>query len=197
MATTAQAASTPHTLFKGGYWETFGIANNNDGQSMCGMQANFNNVGRLYVKWTSQNGMWLQVWKPSWRVAKGIDVPFQLEFFDDAKPGDSYTITAAAGLAVPSEGGLGSSVNMTVKKQDRADLLKVFGDADMLTVNFPQGDEPQWSTKMDGSRKAANEFMRCIYIVQQAARASTQPVTRQPTQPIGKAPIKQVDDGGI
>ena len=106
MATTAQAASKPCTFFKGGYWQTFGMASNNDGQPTCGMQANFSTVGRLYVKWTPQNGMTFQVWKQSRRLAKGTDVPFQLEFFDDAKPGDSHTITADAGLAVPTEDGL-------------------------------------------------------------------------------------------
>jgi hypothetical protein len=79
---------------------------------------------------------------------------------------------------------------MTISNENMSTLLKVFGDADKLTVNFPQGDEPQWTTKMEGSRKAANAFRGCMHDVQQTA--GTQPVLPQPT---GNARVK--DDGGI
>ena len=35
---------------------------------------------------------------------------------------------------------------------DLVPFLKVFGDAEKMTINFPQSNEPQWTVKMDGSR---------------------------------------------
>ena len=191
---TTAAQAKPHTLFKGTYWQTFGMASNDDGQPMCGMRTG-GDVTRLYIKWTPQNGMKVQVWKSNWRLAEGTEVPFVLGFFDGAKPGDNITLSTDGGLAEPTEGGIGTSVFMTVSNENMAKLLKVFGDADRMTVNFPQGDEPQWNAKMEGSRKAADEFMHCMYVVQQ--NIPTSPV--KPTQPTGKTTPKAnvKDNGGI
>jgi hypothetical protein len=96
---------------------------------------------------------------------------------------------------------------MSIGSDDMAKLLKAFGDADRVVISFPDGDEPSWNVKMDGSRKAANEFKHCMYEVQQAIKSAqptspvkpTQPVTpraTQPTQPAGNRD-RAKDDGSI
>jgi hypothetical protein len=90
LTTTALAAkpSKQFTIYKGTYWETFGIASNDDGVPMCGMgTAGENN--RFYVKWTPTNGTMVQVWKSNLRLAAGTEVPLKLEFFANDRPGDS------------------------------------------------------------------------------------------------------------
>ena len=204
LSTTAHAAtSKPMTLFKGGYWETYAMTANNDGVPMCGMQADFSGNAMMFLKWTPTNGMAVQVSRSHWRLAEGTKVPLQLEFFDNAKPGDSDTVTADAGIALSTKGAPGMSVFMTINKEDMGEFLKVFGAADKLTISFPQGDEPTWTTKMDGSRKAANEFMHCMYIVQQTIKSAqptspvkpTQPVKPTETQPV--KPATKRDDGSV
>ena len=189
MATTAQAASRAYTFYDNGYWKTFGMSSNNDGDTMCGMQAGDYN-SRVYFKWTKY-GMTVQVWKANWRLAKDTKVPFKLEFFDNAKPDQSSIITVEAGLAKPE--GIGTSVFMDVDASDEASLMKVFGDADNLTISFPQGDEPAWHARMDGSRKAAKQFMDCIDATQQIQAMShpTSPVApAQPVVPSQPAPAQ-------
>jgi hypothetical protein len=103
LSTTAQAASKPYTFYQGTYWETFGFASNNDGVPMCGMQTGAG-VYAIYIKWTPDSGMAIQVWKKNWRLANDTKVLFQLAFFDNAKPGESDAFTAEAGFARSTEG---------------------------------------------------------------------------------------------
>jgi hypothetical protein len=209
MASTAYAGtpSKVWTLFKGGYWETYGMAKNTDGVPMCGMQSGNDNK-RLYIKWTASSGMMVQVWKSSWHLSQNDEVPFQLRFFDNAKPGESDTMTARKGGAHPSDAGVGSSVFMFINKEDMSNTLRIFSEADKMTIEFPQGDEPLWTVSMDGSRKAANEFMGCIYTIQQASgtqpilpKSTTQPIKPAekitPTQPTTKKGSQVKDDGSI
>jgi hypothetical protein len=189
------------TLFKGGYWQTYGMAKNNEGVPMCGMQTG-DDSRRLYIKWTIQDGVFFQVWKSSWRLTSNDAVPFSLKFIDNAKPGESDTLSTKAGRAKPSDVGVGSSVYLYVKPEDVSKSLDIFGEADQLLIEFPQGDEPTWNVKMDGSRNAATNFMDCISMIQK--NAGTQPVLPESTQPFkpsestsptGKAKVK--DDGEI
>jgi hypothetical protein len=98
---------------------------------------------------------------------------------------------------------VGASVFMFVSKENAGNVLRVFGEADRMVISFPEGDEPPWDVKMDGSRKAANEFMHCIYMIQQSAKSAqptspvkpTQPVKPKQTQPV--RPATNRDDGSV
>jgi hypothetical protein len=183
------------TFYNGTYWETFGYARNDEGVPMCGMQTAGDN-NRFYVKWTPTNGMVVQVWKSNWRLANDTKVSFGLEFYDSDK-GDSNTLSTEAGWARPSKGGVGTSLFMGVKTDDMATLLKMFGDAERVVISFPDGDEPSWGVHMDGSRKAANEFMHCMYTVQDSIKSAqpTSPVKPAETQPV--KPASKRDDGSV
>jgi hypothetical protein len=149
--TAAHAASKPIPFFKGKYWETYGVSSNSEGVPMCGMQAT-GEARSFFVKWTPTNGLIVQAWKMSWRLEEGSEVPLALEFVDNQNSNNSKTISTDAGRGVPSTNGHGSSVFMTVRDEDMMELLRVFGEADAMTVRFPAGDEPAWEGKMEGSR---------------------------------------------
>ena len=191
LATSAQAKM--FTLHQGKYWQTFATVNTDAGPQ-CGIYYG-SNIARFYIKWTQRYGMRVQLWKRNWRLAENAEVPFKMNFRDDAKPDDNQILNAPGGWAVPSDA-YGTSVFANIEKDDEAKLLAAFSDADRIAIHFPEGDEPSWSVKGEGSRKAASEFTKCISQVQQTA--GTQPVKPQPvkpTQPTGKASVK--DDGGI
>ena len=201
LTTAAYAASKPVQFYKGGYWETFGFAKNRDGAPMCGMQTSGDN-NSLFVKWTPTDGMAIQVWKSNWRLTVDAKVSFGLEFIDNEDEANNATLNTENGRISPSENGIGTSLFLNIKDDDMADVLKAFSVADRMMINFPEGDEPSWDLKMGGSRKAANEFKHCMYIVQQSIKAAQPTSPVKPTSPIKPtSPVKQepgkADDGSI
>ena len=205
--TTAHAASQMYPFFKGKYWLTYGMSSNSDGVPMCGMQTTGSD--RLfYIKWTPTNGMLVQAWKLSWHLPpKGTDVPFKVEFVDNENSDNNRTITAEGAFGVQSDVGKGSSVFMTIADDDMRELLRVFGEADRMTLHFPGGDEPSWDAKMEGSRKAAAEFAQCVNMIKEVRSSQTQPVRPKATQPVkpttpeATSPVKKngksVSDGSV
>ena len=161
----AGQASKMIPFYKGKFWLTYGMSSNNDGVPMCGMQTTGSD--RLfYIKWIPTNGMIVQAWKQNWRLPEGSEVPFKLDFVDNANADNNRTITAEAALGTPSDAGRGSSVFMTIEDGEMGELLRVFAEADKMTLRFPAGDEPAWDAKMEGSRKAAEAFRGCIMGIQ-------------------------------
>ena len=69
-------------------------------------------------------------------------------------------------------------ISFDIRAEDLVPILGLFGDAEKMTINFPQGNEPQWTAKIDGSRKAASSFAQCI-----AALGITPYSSIAPTQP--------------
>ena len=179
----AGQASKMIPFYKGKFWLTYGMSSNHDGVPMCGMQTTGSD--RLfYIKWTPTNGMIVQAWKQNWRLPEGSEVPFKLDFVDNANADNNRTITAEAALGTPSDAGRGSSVFMTIEDGDMGELLRVFGEADKMTLRFPAGDEPAWDAKMEGSRKAAEAFRGCIMGIQDYIAESQPTSPIKPTSPV-------------
>ena len=72
----------------------------------------------------------------------------------------STTIDAPTAYGEPVPGG--GAVTMNIKPQDRADFIDTFGHADTMTFEFPNGTEPPWSVRMDGTTKAMKAFSACM-----------------------------------
>lgn len=197
LLTTSAHASKVWTLHKGKYWETFGIARNDQGDPMCGMKTTGDN-NRFYIKWSPDAGMTVQIWKSTWQIAEGTKVAFALAFFDNAKPDDVHTLTTETGTASPIRGVAGTSVYMSVKSEDAPDVIGQFAAADKIVISFPNGDEPAWGVRMEGSRRAASEFVHCMELITGSKPTSpikpTSPVA--PTQPIPAKPV-QKNDGSV
>jgi hypothetical protein len=76
-----------------------------------------------------------------------------------------------------------------------------FSGASTMWVKFPDGNEAPWVAPMEGSRKAAATFARCVLGVAEAkktnptqphnnAPATSQPFGKQaPTQPFERKPV--------
>jgi len=100
-------------------------------------------------------------------------VPMSVTFIDFDRDAPPQTITANAKTV--SERSL---ISFDIRAEDLVPILGLFGDAEKMTINFPQGNEPQWTAKIDGSRKAASSFAQCI-----AALGITPYSSIAPTQP--------------
>jgi hypothetical protein len=208
LTTTANAGKfgNVYTLYKGGYWETFGIAKNSEGQPMCGIWTGNDNQ-RLYIKWDGNHGTRLSVWKKDWNIDPDATVPFKVEFVDDSKPEDrrARAISVTEGWAVKTNGAPGTSVFMDIDNNDVPAVLEELSHASRINIHFPEGDEPTWHARGDGSKKAIVEFNRCISVARQAAGSSvTSPPSKSATSPVGKkpssSPVKPAvkkDDGSV
>ena len=176
MATTAQAGQITK-LYSSSWWNAWYDASNHDGNPMCVMAAKFawadGAIGRAHVKWTVRGGAFLQVWKSNWTLPKGSTVSMSVTFIDFDRDAPPQTITANAKTV--SERSL---ISFDIRAEDLVPILGLFGDAEKMTINFPQGNEPQWTAKIDGSRKAASSFAQCIValgITPYSSIAPTQP----------------------
>jgi hypothetical protein len=137
-------------------------ASNRDGNPMCVMAAKYDWAdganGAVYVKWTEQVGARWQLRKSNWRMPQGSTVPMSITFIDvnrDAPP--PQTITADAKTINER-----SLTSFDINNDDLVSFLKAFGDAEKMTISFPQSNEPQWTVAMDGSRNAVASFEQCI-----------------------------------
>ena len=140
-----------------------------------------------------------------------LEQVLQLERF----PADPVDIPLIVGLdtysqSIAARGGVTESGSPVVQFRLGTgidDFLRGFADADLMRLEFPQGDEPRWNARMIGSRKAAQIFKRCVVAIIEAnpktqpygsSGGSTQPFgsgkkLTQPTQPIAPRATRDVD----
>lgn len=202
-AAIALSASTAgaEVFIPSGAWATFQTVTNEEKKPVCGMQTTFpkDNASIMIKYILGEKGLLVQMFKDSWRFpAEPIDISLIVSL-------DTYSQSIAARGGV-TEGGspvvqfrLGTGID---------DFLRGFSDADLMRLEFPQGDEPRWNARMIGSRKAAQMFKRCVVAIIEAnpktqpyGGGSTQPFgsgkkATQPTQPIAPKRTRE-DDGSI
>jgi hypothetical protein len=179
MATIAQAGPITK-LSSNGWWDVSYNASNRNGNPMCVMAAKYDwangTNGAVYVKWTEVGARW-QVWRSDWRMPYGSTVPMSVTFIDlDPNAPPPQTITAAA-KAINDPG----LISFDINKDDLVPFLKVFGDAEKITISFPQSDT-QWTMMMDGSRNAAASFEQCITKLAAALRQHSPCPERHPSR---------------
>jgi hypothetical protein len=188
MTTAAHAASksngiTTYNLHQGKYWSTFATINDNknaDSPYQCAIQTEGSTTSKFYIKWTPTYGLRVQMWKKSWQIAEDTIIPFTIDLFDDRKPDDAKTLTVNGGWAVPA-GNYGTSVFGTIHEDHTDAFMTKFREADRLVVNFPDGDEPSWNMKGEGTRKAAEEFAQCVAFMRKTLGDTAN--ATQPTKP--------------
>ena len=179
MATTAQAG--PFTkLYSSGSWNVWLDAANDNGDRMCTMDAQFARAnGWAYVKWTLRGGGFLQAWKPTWRFPEGSTVPMSLTFI-------SFEVFSPPIIGEAKTLNKGSALSFDIK--DLPSFLQLFAYANKMTIDFPQGNEPQWALKMDGGRDAIRAFEQCIAAPPRRA-AYNSPAPTQRALPLTDAAI--------
>ena len=163
LLTAAIAHAGPITkLSSNGWWDVSYNASNRDGSPMCVMAARYDwangTKGAVYVKWTEVGARW-QVWRSDWRMPYGSTLPMSVTFIDlDPNAPPPQTITGVAQAKAINDPGL---ISFDINSDDLGPFLKVFGDAEKMTIGFPQTDT-QWTLMMDGSRNAVASFEQCI-----------------------------------
>ena len=184
MATAANAGGQiSTTLYQEpkSYWRT-DYGKGHEGAPMCIMTANFrlnSGIGNFYVK-SAGNGVFVHIYKDNWRM-DNAELSVQVRLRDD----DTDHTTEFTSDAV----GVGKFVEFHLEADNLQPFLKAFGDAELMQIYFPDGDEHGWQIKMDGSRKATEAFLRCI---DTRLTAATQPNAKgKATQPSGKSKATQ------
>jgi hypothetical protein len=100
-----------------------------------------------------------------------------------------------------------SYVEFWVARSYSAGFVREFAESNRMLIEFPDGDEPNWTASLAGSREAAKVFVNCVKYYGGIPRdpdVSTQPFGKpsptQPTQPFGgskPAPAAKRDDGSV
>src|SRR5262245_7754872 len=172
-------------LLKAGSWlaYAFGTKELASGIPMCGMQTILDREGpqsQLHLKYQQNvDHTYFQLYKTDWKFTDRTDVKVVFTF--DKKRLEWN------GIAKPKTDKTSSSfIEINIKGDDTKELLSMIGDAAQLTIEFPDGDEPQWVVSMSGSREVANAMSTCIGLI----ATGTSPIGKaaKPTTPIGTTP---------
>jgi hypothetical protein len=177
--TAEPAAAQARSLAGAGAWNLSLGAAANTGEPMCVLSTYAEAGGRsVHIKYIRGAGALLvHVFKASWTVPRGADVPVELSI-DDA-PGWR---AVAEGIA----GGRASGVEFTVGRDVLPRFEALFRAGSAMFLRFPQGSEPTWRIDLAGSNSIAGRFVQCMKAIN--GEAGTQPHGGAPTQPHGAAP---------
>ena len=137
-------------MYAGGYWKVVHVARNSDGVPMCMMQSQItfnpsssNSVGFVQIKWiNSYSYPAIHLSRPNWHFPPDMQLPFP-----------SLSIMHLM-MACRDANFKQSIVEIVMTKDDGGDWPGNFASAETMTIAFRSGNEPQWSVKMTGSRKA-------------------------------------------
>jgi hypothetical protein len=177
IAFAAPASAKVQFVSSYGVWTVY-AGTTDKGKPICGMLIKDNTpAGRtLHVKAIDGfGGILLMAWKPGWRIPDETEMPITLGF-----DRDTFGSTTAYGYT--SAGDESSHIEFrVVEGPATAKFLEEFAHADVMVLRFDSGSEVPWSMKMDGSRKAANDFAYCM--AKYIRPATTQPYPQASTQP--------------
>ena len=113
--------------------------------------------GMVFVKYQrGGDGLFVQLSKNTWEFERGQrpDIRANLKF-------DSVD-HFVTGKAFSRRDNRDAYIEFQVKPEYTADFLELFSEANMLTVNWPDGNEPDWNASMQGSRDVAASFTECV-----------------------------------
>jgi hypothetical protein len=175
------AAYSKATILKrSGGWVAFHVDAGSEGRPLCGMMINSrSNERSLMIKYQADGGVFIQVFKTSWRFKPDIKVNVWIRF-DDGAPRDGIATTEVTDSGNPLLG-------VRIKPGAEADFLHEVAESNKLTIGFPDGDEEPWVANMTGSREIALTLSKCAAHID-GKGAATQPTPKAaPTQPFGKS----------
>ncbi|MBO1073840.1 hypothetical protein [Roseomonas marmotae] len=147
-----------------GAWKAYG-GTSESGTPLCG--AAVQGRGRsLHLKYfLNQPGLVVHVFKRSWRIPQGVDVPVRLWI-------DGHEGWVAS--ATPLPGGTGIQFRFGTDLLEEFEAL--FRAGRMMRLHFLDGDEEPWEADLQGSDRVASAFVRCMDVI--AGQAPTQPYAR-------------------
>ena len=139
-----------HAIQRSGYWTAFG-GTDDAGERLCGIVAT-GEEGRVFTikRWADQDHFTLQIFKESWRIPKGVEIPVRLRF-------DNMETWSALADALPPDG-----IALTVADNRGEAFLREFAMASRFEMSFPEGNETDWSGNLTGSAAITMAFLDCV-----------------------------------
>ncbi len=184
----AAAWADMSVYYHAGNWDAFSGPGAN-GKMVCGIgSTNPTDSHSFSLRFTigGDDTVMLQARKPSWTIPTDTRLPVVMQIGLDA-PWNMQGI----GNAQEVEWTIDSAAMQTFDAQ--------FRRANSMTVNFPTGNEPPWTIRLNGSTAISNAFGRCVTDLMQragtpqpasAASEATQPFGRTPPQPVMPNPAQ-------
>jgi hypothetical protein len=152
---TAGAAQAQGNLITSGVWTSYMHAD----QGVCGMSTAVwgeNANGEIHVKYEREgNRLLLQFFKRQWDFNRR-DIPVFLTLSIDSVKHE------VEGRAFPSRNGADAFVELVISPGYTKDFLELFAEANSLNVVWKTGNEPDWSSVMEGSRNVSWIFQGCM-----------------------------------
>ncbi len=139
-----------YVIQRAGYWTAFG-GTDDAGERLCGIVAT-GEEGRVFTikRWADQDHFTLQIFKESWRIPKGVEIPVRLRF-------DAMETWSALADALPPDG-----IALTVPDNRGEAFLREFAIANRFEMSFPEGNESDWSGNLTGSAAITMAFLDCV-----------------------------------
>jgi hypothetical protein len=181
MAALAPAAAMAQiqTYYHAGVWDAFS-GRNEQGGAVCGIgNTNSADNRRVAIRFDiGGSDTVISASKPDWSIPEGTRV----------------NVVTQIGLNTPStqQGtGHGHSISWALDPSAMQAFDRQFRGASLMTLTFPDGNEPAWVVPLIGSSAISQTFARCITDLTrqvqaaQAAGAGSPPASQGATQPFG------------
>jgi hypothetical protein len=172
-------------LARAGAWTAYG-GGSESGKPVCGVMVRGSDRSMHIKYFQGGNSLVVHVFKNSWRIPAGIEIPVDLSI--DQNPG-----WRASALALNN----GRGIQFQIGRDSLSRFEPLFRAGNAMRLRFMEGNEQPWVAQLRGSNQVSEAFVRCMRIINQAAGGggapdSTQPFSgsrapQAPTQPFGNA----------
>ena len=161
--TSAAQAANYTTMFASHYWRVTHMVSNNDGNPMCNMQSQISfsggATGWVMIK-LIKGSPFIHLSKNNWQFPPDVQVPFSVNL--DNNRYEFFGVSKKAATSNHSH-----IITNPLKEEADSGWLNAFASSEAMTIKFRNGNEPQWSVKMTGSRDALKSFQSCVKILRE------------------------------
>jgi hypothetical protein len=142
-------------LLTSGVWTTYA----HQSQELCGMYTRVqgdNANGEIHLKYEKSVGsLYLQFFKKQWDFRTRGRIVNAVVTFDTVRHDWQ-------GRTAPKNGGADAFVEFQISPAYSKDLLELFAESNVMTIEWPDGNEPNWISSMEGSRDVSWVFGGCM-----------------------------------
>jgi hypothetical protein len=106
--------------------------------------------GSIMFKWTMFGGLFMHVYKSSWMIRQGTEIPMSVTFDGGIRNGTGVVLDN------------GKLIQVYVSNSEAGQFMKDFSDSTKMTLAFPSSAELPWVSSMVGHVEAENAFLNCV-----------------------------------
>ena len=173
------AASTAHAqmteTYRSGLWAAYS-GTTSDHRPLCAIATTGGEGRRVAIRqYAGETGLEIQLSKDSWAIPANTQAEVRFQF--DGRP-------ATQDHAV----GSGQTLALPMSFERSVSFMRALRHGRVLSVIFPEGNEPAWTGGLSGSGNVITAFNTCresLASSAQAPQGPTQPFRTAPTQPTG------------